>query len=139
MTFEAHWAADTLERGLPKLDMPALLIHGVADPLPSSASVETAALIPGARLELVERSGHLPWLERHGDIRPIVEAFVAENSRTRGPQAGADLRSAGRRGSAGVRAERVPSGNNVCLDALTGWPGCARRTLQAAGRPVRPA
>lgn len=74
---EAHWVAGTLERGLPRLDMPALLIHGVADPLPSSASVETAALIPGARLELVERSGHFPWLERHGDIRPIVGAFLA--------------------------------------------------------------
>jgi proline iminopeptidase len=73
---KAHWATGTLERGLPKLDMPALLIHGVADPLPSSASVETVALIPGARLELIERSGHFPWLERHGDIRPIVEGFL---------------------------------------------------------------
>jgi pimeloyl-ACP methyl ester carboxylesterase len=73
---DAHWAAGTLERGLPGLDMPVLLIHGVADPLPSRASVETAALIPGARLELMERSGHFPWLERHGDIRPIVEAFL---------------------------------------------------------------
>jgi proline iminopeptidase len=75
----AHWAAGTLERGLPTLDLPALLIHGVADPLPSSVSVETAALIPGARLELIERSGHFPWLERRGDIRPIVEAFLAEH------------------------------------------------------------
>ena len=76
---EAHWAAGTLEHGLPGLNVPALLIHGVADPLPSSASVDTAALIPNARLELVERSGHFPWLERHGDIRPIVEAFLAQN------------------------------------------------------------
>ncbi len=75
---ERHWAADTLEHGLPRLDVPALLIHGVADPLPSSASVETAALIPGARLELVERSGHFPWIERHGEIRPMVEAFLGE-------------------------------------------------------------
>jgi pimeloyl-ACP methyl ester carboxylesterase len=74
---EAHWAAGTLERGLPRLDLPALLIHGVADPLPSSASVETAALIPGARLELIERSGHFPWIERRGEIRQIVEEFLA--------------------------------------------------------------
>jgi proline iminopeptidase len=59
--------------------MPALLIPGVADPLPSSASVETAALIPGARLEIMERAGHFPWLERRGDIRPMVEAFLAEH------------------------------------------------------------
>jgi pimeloyl-ACP methyl ester carboxylesterase len=76
---EDHWAAGTLERGLPALDMPTLLLHGVADPLPASASVDTAALIPGARLELVERSGHFPWLERRGDIRSIVEAFLAEH------------------------------------------------------------
>jgi pimeloyl-ACP methyl ester carboxylesterase len=76
---EAHWTAGTLERGLPALDMPVLLVHGVADPLPSSASVETAALIPGARLELLERSGHFPWVERKGDVRPIVEAFLAEH------------------------------------------------------------
>ena len=75
----AHWAAGTLARGLPKLDLPALLIHGMADPLPPSASVETAALIPGARLELIEGSGHFPWLERHGEIRPIVQAFLADS------------------------------------------------------------
>ncbi|HEY6012840.1 MAG TPA: alpha/beta hydrolase [Candidatus Limnocylindrales bacterium] len=74
---EAHWAAGTLERGLPRLDLPTLLIHGVADPLPSSASVETAALIPGARLELLERCGHFPWLERRDDVRAMVEAFLA--------------------------------------------------------------
>lgn len=76
---EAHWAAGTLERGLPALAVPAILFHGVGDPLPPSASVETAALIPGARLELIERSGHFPWLERRGDIRPLVEAFLAEH------------------------------------------------------------
>jgi pimeloyl-ACP methyl ester carboxylesterase len=76
---EAHWAAGTLERELPKLDLPALLVHGVADPLPSSASVETAALIRGARLELIERCGHFPWLERREDIRPLIEAFLRAN------------------------------------------------------------
>jgi pimeloyl-ACP methyl ester carboxylesterase len=75
---EAHWAAGTLERELPELDLPALLIHGVADPLPTSASVETAALIPGARLELIEQCGHFPWLERPDDIRPLVEGFLLE-------------------------------------------------------------
>jgi pimeloyl-ACP methyl ester carboxylesterase len=74
---EEHWAAGTLQRGLPALKVPALLIHGVADPLPSSASVETAALIPGARLELLEHCGHFPWLERRGDIRPLVGGILA--------------------------------------------------------------
>lgn len=74
---EAHWAAGTLERELPTLDLPALLIHGADDPLPSSASVESAALIAGARLELVERCGHFPWLERRDEVRTMVEAFLA--------------------------------------------------------------
>lgn len=77
----AHWKAGTLERGLPQLRVPAILFHGVGDPLPVSASIETAALTPGARVEIVERAGHFPWLERQGDIRPIVEAFLAEHPR----------------------------------------------------------
>ncbi len=74
---DSHWAAGTLERGLPRLDVPVLLIHGEADPLPTRASIETAALIPGARLELIERSGHFPWLERRDLVRPMIEAFLA--------------------------------------------------------------
>ena len=75
----AHFAAGTLERGLPGLDLPVLLIHGEGDPMPMAATTDTAALIPGARVEIVEQAGHFPWLERRGHFRTIVEAFLAEH------------------------------------------------------------
>ena len=75
----AHFAAGTLEKGLPGLDLPALLIHGAGDPMPLAATTETAALIPGSRVEIVQRAGHYPWLERAGEIRRIVAAFLDEH------------------------------------------------------------
>ena len=52
--------------------------HGDDDPLPSSVAVETAALIRGARVEIVDRCGHYPWLERPGVVRAAVEAAITE-------------------------------------------------------------
>lgn len=75
----AHFEAGTLERGLPALDLPALLIHGAGDPMPLSATTDTAALIPGARVEVVDHAGHFPWLERAGEIRRIVAGFLDEH------------------------------------------------------------
>ena len=75
----AHFAEGTLEKGLPGLDLPALLIHGAGDPMPLTATTETAALIPGSRVEIVQRAGHYPWLERAGEIRRIVAAFLDEH------------------------------------------------------------
>jgi pimeloyl-ACP methyl ester carboxylesterase len=74
----SHFAAGTLERGLPGLDMPALFLHGKGDPLPASTSIETAALIPGARVQLVEESGHFPWIEQRGVVRAAVEDLLRE-------------------------------------------------------------
>ncbi len=76
----AHFEAGTLERGLPSFDRPALFLHGVSDPLPSSASVESAALIPGARVELIDACGHFPWIERPGVVREAVRALLAESA-----------------------------------------------------------
>jgi pimeloyl-ACP methyl ester carboxylesterase len=72
----AHFEAGTLERGLPRYRGPALLIHGESDPLPASASIDTAALIPGARLELIEACGHYPWIERKGVAREAIATVL---------------------------------------------------------------
>jgi proline iminopeptidase len=74
----AHFQAGTLERGLPNLDLAALFLHGEGDPLPASGSIESAALIKGARVQLVEEAGHFPWIERPGVVRAAVEAFLRE-------------------------------------------------------------
>jgi len=72
----AHLEAGTLERGLPTLDLPALFLFGAGDPLPPSASLETAALIHGALIQPVEEAAHFPWLERPGVVRDAVEAVL---------------------------------------------------------------
>jgi pimeloyl-ACP methyl ester carboxylesterase len=72
-----HFEAGTLERGLPGLDLPALLIHGEGDPMPMRATTETAALIRGAKVEVIPEAGHFPWIERRGAVRQVVEDFLS--------------------------------------------------------------
>ena len=72
----AHFEAGTLEHGLATLDLPALFLFGVGDPLPPSASLETAALIRGAVIQPVEEAAHFPWIERPGVVRDAVEAML---------------------------------------------------------------
>ncbi|MES2759520.1 MAG: alpha/beta hydrolase [Pseudomonadota bacterium] len=44
---------------LKSIDRPTLVIHGAADPLvPLACGVDTARLVPGARLEVIEGMGH---------------------------------------------------------------------------------
>jgi len=74
----AHLEAGTLERGLRTLDLPALFLFGAGDPLPPSASIETAALIRGARVQPIEEAAHFPWIERPGVVRDAVEAMLRE-------------------------------------------------------------
>lgn len=61
--------------GLARLDIPALVVHGDADPLVTpSGGRRTAELIPGAELLLLEGMGHdLP----PAYLGPIVEAITA--------------------------------------------------------------
>jgi pimeloyl-ACP methyl ester carboxylesterase len=55
-----HFAAGTLELGIGKIAMPALFAHGLDDPLPVRASVQTAKRIPGARVARIPNYGHFP-------------------------------------------------------------------------------
>ena len=75
----AHFKRKTLERGLPKLDLRALFIHGEGDPMPLTSTTDTAALMKGARVEIIPEAGHFPWLERPGSVRDLVEAFLVEH------------------------------------------------------------
>jgi proline iminopeptidase len=71
-----HFQRRTLAQGLPEVDLPALFVHGELDPVPTASSTGTAALIPGARVELIPECGHFPWLERPGEVARIVATMV---------------------------------------------------------------
>jgi 3-oxoadipate enol-lactonase len=58
---------------------PTLVIVGDQDgSTPPALARETAALIPGARLEIVERAGHLPCIERPDVTSELIEAHLRE-------------------------------------------------------------
>jgi len=64
---------------LPTIDVPALVVVGEEDVLtPPTAAEEMAAAIPGARLVVIPGCGHLPPLEKPGDFRAALLAFLAE-------------------------------------------------------------
>jgi pimeloyl-ACP methyl ester carboxylesterase len=72
-----HFERQTLVKGLPKVRLPTLFVHGELDPDPPRASAETAALIPGARVELLPECGHFPWLEAPGEVARHVARYLA--------------------------------------------------------------
>ncbi len=71
-----HFARGTLVDGLPSVRLPMLFVHSVLDPLPLSSVERTAALVPGARLEVIPGCGHFPWWERPGEVGRIVREFM---------------------------------------------------------------
>jgi proline iminopeptidase len=73
-----HFERGTLVQKLPEARVAVLFVHGELDPLPVSASADTAALIPGAKVETVSGCGHFPWLERPGEVRRAVERHYTE-------------------------------------------------------------
>jgi pimeloyl-ACP methyl ester carboxylesterase len=72
-----HFEARTLKRGVGKIAMPALFVHGIQDPLPLRASLQTAKRIPGARVARVANCGHLPWLEQPGFVNRYIRGLIA--------------------------------------------------------------
>ena len=70
------WGYDTRER-LPEIEIPTLITWGLNDQIvPVEAALGYHRLIPESRLELFERTGHLPMLERPGRWNPLVEQFI---------------------------------------------------------------
>ena len=77
---EAHFELGTLERGLPALKVPAVFVHGELDPIPAEEARRSAALLPGARLEILAGIGHFPWLESPGILRRMLAGVIVESA-----------------------------------------------------------
>ena len=90
-TAPAQFAAiarhDTRSR-LGRLALPVLVVHGTDDGLvPASAGRELAALIPDARLELLEGCGHVLTTDCEGEAAQAIVGFLdgVERDRPAGP------------------------------------------------------
>jgi pimeloyl-ACP methyl ester carboxylesterase len=76
-----------LESELGAVRCPTLVVHGRADPIPLASSEAIAAAIPGARLAVLERAGHVPYVEQPdalwAAVLPFLEAAVGDADRGR--------------------------------------------------------
>jgi pimeloyl-ACP methyl ester carboxylesterase len=71
---------DTRER-LPEIEIPTLVVWGLNDRIvPVEAALAYHRLIPRSRLEIFERTGHVPMLERPARFNALVDEFI-ESSR----------------------------------------------------------
>jgi pimeloyl-ACP methyl ester carboxylesterase len=77
-SIEQHFAEKKLEHGLTQVNVPFLLIHGEASPLPIAEARRTVEIAPNGRLVPVANSGHWPWLERPGVVRDSIREFLAD-------------------------------------------------------------
>jgi non-heme chloroperoxidase len=64
---------------LPEVRIPTLVIGGTADVItPPAESRRIAALIPGARLEMIEGGGHMLMLEQTERVDELITGFALE-------------------------------------------------------------
>jgi proline iminopeptidase len=65
---------------LARVRLPALLVHGREDPIPLASS-EAAAAALGAELVVLERCGHVPYVEQPGPLFDAAERFLVHAGR----------------------------------------------------------
>ena len=71
----ASWDADGR---LARIVAPTLVVAGTADAVVDPRNAQLLAdAIPGAKLELVDGAGHLPFWERPGEFAALVERFLS--------------------------------------------------------------
>ena len=69
---------DTRHR-LPEIEIPTLVVWGLNDHVvPVEAAIGYHRLIPESRLELFERTGHVPQMERPARFNQLLDSFLGE-------------------------------------------------------------
>lgn len=76
------WEEDDLIARCRKLDVPALILHGAEDPRPVWAVDSLAAALPRGDLQIIPRSGHLPWVETPIEVVSAITNFLQGHRRS---------------------------------------------------------
>jgi proline iminopeptidase len=76
--WEAWLRTPDLERQIEGLTVPALVVHGNADPRPSRGAYHLAGLLPHGKFISLPGVGHYPWLEHPHLLRTALRDFVVE-------------------------------------------------------------
>lgn len=80
------WGYDTRER-LPEIEIPTMVVWGLNDQIvPVEGALGYHRLIPKSRLEIFERTGHLPMLERPQRFNPLLDEFIESSQPLRAAQ-----------------------------------------------------
>lgn len=75
---------DTRQR-LAEIEVPTLIVWGLSDRIvPVEAALGYHRLIPRSRLEIFERTGHVPMLERPGRFNALLDEFLEAEPATIG-------------------------------------------------------
>ncbi len=77
-SIKEHFEAGTLAKGLRKVKLPVLFVHGINDPLPIKTSIDTRKLVRGSKLARIPRCGHIPWLEQPGFTPRSIRGLFAQ-------------------------------------------------------------
>jgi len=64
---------------LPGLDVPTLLVHGWADPIPVDSTLAAARAMRG-RCVVLEASGHVPYVEQPDALFSTIEQFLQDTT-----------------------------------------------------------
>jgi len=69
-----------LSSQLSRITCPVLIVHGREDPIPLASSRAAAAAIPHARLEVLDGSGHVPYVEAREALFAALRRFLEETA-----------------------------------------------------------
>ena len=65
-----------LASALKRVTCPVLIVHGREDPIPLASSRAAAAALPNARLEVLDGSGHVPYVEAREALFAALRRFL---------------------------------------------------------------
>jgi pimeloyl-ACP methyl ester carboxylesterase len=74
--WDSYMQASAFRQAVSELAMPALFLHGAADPRPAHFVRTLAGSLAHGRFELIPRAGHCPWIEQPELVRAALRGFL---------------------------------------------------------------